>query len=848
MTAFLSWYILVALLGWLTFPLAYRLFPALADRGYTLSRAFGLLIWGYVFWLSASLGIAQNDIGGLLLGLIALGGLSAWAISNLKFSSILSFLKSNSSLIITTELLFLLAFGFMAFVRAGNPEILGTEKPMELMFINGIMNSPAFPPRDLWLSGYSISYYYFGYVMTSMLAMFTGTPATAAFNLMIALIFGLSAVGAYGILYNLLANPKSGVVQRKSSDNPLSSFLFPLLSPLFLLLISNVEGFLDVLHTRGLFWSGDKNFWTWLDIPELRDAPAQTAAWIPERFWWWWRASRVVQDYELSGAFREVIDEFPFFSYLLGDLHPHVLSMPFVLLAIAVALNLFLGGWRGNINLYFGQLHISKTGFIVVALLLGGLAFLNTWDILVAAALIVFSYALARVRESGWGWERLEDILLLGIPAIVTGYVMYLPFFIGFDSQAGGIVPNFMFPTRGAHLWVMWGTLFVPVFFYLIYLMRTKTPADWRAGMWTTLIFLLGLLAAMFAIGLIALKLKPDVINPILESQGLDAGAFIAESFMRRLAYIGSLITLLALLIPALSFLFKFDRRPPTESPLQRESQGDASRRAEGEGSISGDALSRSKGQPSFVLLLIILGSLLILGPDFLYLRDNFGYRINTVFKFYYQAWILLSLASAYGTAVLLRPFDFGSQSAFDPPLRARGAANRVFSVSFALVLIVGLTYPALGVFTKTNNFNPFEYTLDDFDRVQRENPDEAAAMLWLRSAPDGVVAEAVGGSYSPQGHGRISIYTGLPTLLGWPGHEGQWRDYALQGSRQQDIETLYSTSDWSTAQEIINRYDIRYVYVGNLERTTYHINEDKFNRFLKLVFQQGNVAIYEAP
>ncbi len=83
----------------------------------------------------------------------------------------------------------------------------------------------------------------------------------------------------------------------------------------------------------------------------------------------------------------------------------------------------------------------------------------------------------------------------------------------------------------------------------------------------------------------------------------------------------------------------------------------------------------------TFVLLLIVLGVLLIIGPDFLYLQDNFGYRINTVFKFYYQAWILLSLASAYGTAVLLRPFDFGSQKSFD--LRSGRAALRTsFSAS----------------------------------------------------------------------------------------------------------------------------------------------------------------------
>jgi YYY domain-containing protein len=831
MTAFISWLFLITFLGWLTFPLAYYLFPALADRGYTLARAFGLLIWGYVFWLFASLGIAQNDIGGLLLGLVILGGLSVWAFVRCK-SEITQWAQSNRRLILTTEILFLLAFGLMAFFRAGNPEILGTEKPMELMFISGIMNSPMFPPRDLWLSGYSISYYYFGYVMTSMIAMFTGVPATMAFNLMIALIFGLSAVGAYGILYNLLARYRLPDTDDQAPASKRPSIVAPLLAPLFLLVVSNVEGFLEILHSRGIFWSDNTsrfwlwlksidtnnlfwrpdvtthNFWTWLDIPDLTSVPAQSLQWIPERHWWWWRASRVVQDYDLNGTFREAIDEFPFFSFLLGDLHPHVLAMPFTLLAIAVAFNLIMGGWRGITDLYFGQLRISKTGFFTIALVVGGLAFLNTWDILIAGALIVFSYALAQVRrrapdggEADWGWERIEDILLLGIPLLATAFLMYLPFYIGFDSQAGGLTPNFMYPTRGVHIWVMWGTLFVPLFAYLIYLWRSKAPAHWRAGISTTLGILLLLVVAMFALGFLALRLMPDFVGSILGAQGVDVRGFIAASMARRLIYVSSLLTLLALLIPALSFLFKSD-------------------------------LSSSS---SFVLLMIALGALLILGPDYLYLRDNFGYRINTVFKFYYQAWIVLSLAAAYGIIVLLQ--------------NMRGVGNFLFRSILFLVLVVGLTYPAISIFSKTNNFKPpFGYTLDDFDRVQRDNPDEAAAILWLCSAPDGVLAEAqvIGGSYT--GYGRISIYTGLPAVLGWPGHENQWRDQALQGSRLQDLESLYTTSDWITTQDIINRYNIRYIFVGNLERTTYGVNEDKFNRFLKPVFQQGNVTIYEAP
>jgi uncharacterized membrane protein len=250
---------------------------------------------------------------------------------------------------------------------------------------------------------------------------------------------------------------------------------------------------------------------------------------------------------------------------------------------------------------------------------------------------------------------------------------------------------------------------------------------------------------------------------------------------------------------------------------------------------------------------------LLLIGPEFLYLRDQFGWRINTIFKFYYQAWMLWSLAAAYGVVVLAQKLQTGW--------------NVAFRVGLVMVLLVGLTYPVLAILNRTGNFQLDRaltlwdtsrtsqdaamraaalrelgslWTLDYFDMFQRQDPDEAAAIRWLQSAPDGVVAEAIGGSYSA--YGRVSTLTGLPTVLGWPGHESQWRGgYDEQGSRQSDIETLYATGDWQTASDIIAQYNIRYVFVGNLERGK-PLQEEKFRSHMRLAFQQGNVAIYESP
>ena len=830
MTAFISWYIVITILGWLAFPLVYHLFPALADRGYALARALGLLIWGYVFWLFASLGFAQNDEGGLLLGLLVLVGLSGWAFwtdhgrwtmvddqssRDNPPSSMIEWISKNYKLILTTEILFLVAFAFMAFVRASNPEVTtaGGEKWMEVAFINAIMHSPTFPPQDPWLSGYAISYYYFGYVMAAVLAELTSVSAPVAHNLMLSLIFALSAIGAYGLLYDLLSAYRRwrGGMEQIGLLPALGAFL----APLFLLITSNLEGFFESLHSKGIGWTYQPDgtatspFWSWINLQVLTNPPSQPLSWVPSQYYWWWRASRVLQDYDLNGNRLEVIDEFPFFSYLLGDLHPHVLAMPFNLLALAVALNIFLGGWRGNIDLFFGELKINKTGFFTIALVLGGLAFLNTWDILPGAALIIFSYALARVRDSGWGLERIEDVLLLGIPAVVAAFLMYLPFFVGFDSQAGGIIPNIMFVTSGAHLWVMWGALFIPLLAYLVYLWRSHAPANWQASLLTVLCILVFLVAAMFFVGWIGLKLKPDLVMGILQSQGRDLGTFIADGIRRRGTNIGSLLTLLALLIPALAFLFrKYDSEEDTPADVHPS---------------------------AFALLLISLGTLLILGPDFFYLRDNFGYRINTVFKFYFQAWILLSIAAAFVVAVMLHEL--------------RGLASILYTGLILIVIVMGLFYPVFSIPSKTDNFkinNPGQRTLDGSAYLAGFLPEDYQAFTFMKTLEPGVVAEAVGGQYTE--YARVATFTGMPAVLGWPGHESQWRDNALQGSRQSDLQTLYTTSDWAIAQEILNRYSIRYVYVGPLERSTYPVNEEKFNLFLKPVYQQGNVTIYEVP
>jgi uncharacterized membrane protein len=889
-TDFLLWYLLITLLGWLSFPLAFRLLPGLADRGYALARTLGLLIWAYLFWLLAVLGLVSNNLGGILLALGVLAAIGVRLARRGGLDELTGWLRRRSGYVLTVEALFLLAFAAMALVRAANPEISGTEKPMELAFINAIYHSPAFPPHDPWLSGYAISYYYFGYVMIAMLARVCGTASGVAFNLGVALVFALGVVGVYGVVYNLL--------MRRSAKSAGANAALAFFAPLFALLAGNLEGVLEVIHARGWFMriqtdgSMTSAFWRWLDLRELSAAPAFPLTFEPTRYLWWWRASRVVQDYDAAGTWKEVIDEFPAFSFVLGDLHPHVLALPFAFLAISLALNLANGGAAGQMRwprqavdlrarswaaviLFAGgvilallgslnnrlawsaaglialgagslwlaglstalrqygwqsftrpgleiqvlgpQLEISPGAFLLAALSLGGLGFLNTWDFPFYTALFAGVYAALRwQRRSAAGVSFPGDFFGAALLLTLAGILLYLPFYVSFSSQAGGVLPNLIYPTRGAHLWVMFAVLWLPIFAFLLYSL-VKGERRWGAAaawVWGGLFLLWGT-SLLLAFGIIAI---PAAGGYYLSSIGaVQGGGLFQEALARRLSASGGWLTLGILATFTLALLFGYARRSAAK--------GERSERESLPSSV-------------FVLLLILLGALLVIGPEFFFLRDLFGWRINTVFKFYYQAWLLWSVAAAYSAAALLRSL--------------RGVWSVLYSLLLSAALLGGLTYSVLALNTKTNGFQPAGgWTLDGAAHLASGSPDETAAAAWLASAPPGVIAEAVGGSYTI--YGRVAALSGLPTVLGWDFHEMQWRGGSEEmGSRRADIQQLYCTRDWQEAQAILQQYDIRYVVVGEPERSAYTaevcpggLNEGKFQRALQTVFQQGRMTIY---
>ncbi|RME97802.1 MAG: hypothetical protein D6768_18855, partial [Chloroflexi bacterium] len=341
--AIFIWWLLLLFIGLIGWPLAFSLFRFLPDRGFTFIRPLGLLVSGYVLWLGATFRLLQNNPGGIVaaLAVTLVAGL-IWhrrQVAAGHSESLVAWLRQQWRYALAVELLFALAFAGWVYYKAHNPNIetVGGEKWMEIAFVNGILRSPNFPPQDPWLSGFGISYYYFGYVLVSMLTQLAGLISTTAFNLYIPTLFAATLTGALGIGMNLvqLFNAERDSATAHLLNWPAAAT--GLLSALFVGVLGNLIGVFEVLHKRGLL---PADFWLWLDIRDLKVPPAGPAdSWIPDRFNWWWRGSRVLTDYNLTGHEQEVIDEFPFFSFLLGDVHPHVLALPFVLLVTALALN-----------------------------------------------------------------------------------------------------------------------------------------------------------------------------------------------------------------------------------------------------------------------------------------------------------------------------------------------------------------------------------------------------------------------------------------------------------------------------------------------------------------------------
>ena len=357
------WFLTLQALSFAAFPIAFRAFSRMPDRGYAFAKPLGLLITGFTAGLIGMNGIVPVSNLTVLGAGVVLVGISALAARN-RWIEIGRFLRRHVPLILTVEALFVLVFVIVAMLRATVPDIATTEQPMDLMFLSSTAASPNYPPTDAWFAGEPVSYYYLGYLLIGSIALLTNTITPIAYGLGLATYGALAAVTAFGLVFNLV---------RLSRGSFLAGALAGMASVFLVLGASNALG---ILELAWLSEAGSASFWAWVTPhPDWYNDPQAATSWRPTDGWWWWRASRAAPN---------TITEFPAFSFLLGDMHPHVMSIPYVILAMGIAVQIYLrpGIMQGDLfRRHFPLIFVTALG-------IGGLGAINLWDLPLGLTLI----------------------------------------------------------------------------------------------------------------------------------------------------------------------------------------------------------------------------------------------------------------------------------------------------------------------------------------------------------------------------------------------------------------------------------------------------------------------------
>ena len=859
----LAWLLLVEVIYLAALPLATFLFRPLPDRGIVFAKILGILGVSYVAWLLASLEWLSFSRLSVLVGILAVAFLSALVLAA-TWREFIEFLKRNWRLMAIGEVLFLAAFLSFVAIRMANPDLWhafrGGEKPMDFAYLNAVLRSSYMPPFDPWFSGGYLNYYYWGQFVVASMIKATGILPSVAYNLAIPLLFALTVTGGYSIVYNITAGLRrlgaaneptpspstgkgwdgggaspihfsergrdGGIAEPVQIENGAGGFgrwrwwtqgvawgpvLAGFLAGLFVAVIGNLDGIAQVVRGgwNGLFHGTPfpsldfiSDFWrSSRMLPQTEDVtPSALTFWLPDK----------VHSVPEIGHH---ITEFPFFSFLFADLHAHMTVIPFTLLAAGLGLSLLVGLRDG------GRWWIAVTT-MALAVAVGSLWAINSWDyptyVLLAIALIAMGVYLKTATPA----VKLGLFAFLSAGMVLLSILVFLPFHVNYHPYPTGIeaskwetpLLNFM----GIH----------GLFFFLI--------ATFLAVIsWPRLKELGG--------GLIRLS------SSAFATSGLRETPLGTLSQIRRIPWIALPVTsglVIVIYLAAVGYWTAVLLCLVLAPTLWVAKQVVAER-----GARASYAL--------FPLVLVALALLIGIGVEFVRVEDDIG-RMNTLFKYYLEMWVLLGMASAYILWYLATKGAFSLKK----PSWIRG----VWLVTLIVLLGSSVMYPILGTKSRlADRFSTQSMTPDGADYMRtavytREGPAlelgwDHAAIRWLQDNVQGspVVLEAQSEQYDWSS--RISDYTGLPTVLGWPWHQTQQRMKYSDAvrARSSAVGELYSTPNVQVAVDLLKIYEVEYVVVGQLEHAYYP--EEGLRKFdtmvqeglAELVYQNEGVKIYRA-
>jgi len=770
----LFWWGIMEVVGLAAWPLTQRIFSRFRDGGFGLAKTLGLLSAAYLLWIAASTRVLSNSPPVAFGALVAVGA-SSFFVWRRRREEMVTLWQRSRGLILFEEALFTVAFLSFVGLRVLNPDLwqpwFGGEKMMEIAFLNAIVKSAHFPPYDPYFSGAHINYYYYGQYLVAFLVKLTGIIPAVAFNLAIPTLFALTVSNAFSVGLNLAGRDTDGGRNRRLG------IVCGLAAVVFVALMGNLSALAQVIE--GFARVGGARFEG--NLPTLPDLGKVVAGIgrvlfggqaLPP-FEYWYRATRIIP---------YTINEFPFFSFLFADLHPHMIGIPVTILGLALLLQVTLDrSWSSRPPLMLG---------VAIMLSLGAMAAINTWDLptylaLLAAALLLRAHVIG-------GWRRVPAGLAVAAVLGCGGLLLYWPFFANYQAMDVGLG------------WVTTRTAMLPfldIWGFFLFCGASALTAQAAVGS----------LGSGTMRWLRAAWRRRDALPRFLALSRMLTGRNVSVPFL-----LWSAITVLLVV----AFLSTLGEWVVLLLVVWAVSAGAV-------------LMVRLGGSPRerFAQLSMVMGCLVMLGCELVYVRDFLGggdwQRMNTVFKFYIQAWVLLSIASAGALpAVWLWLREHCSR-----------LGRWLWGATGAVLLLGSLLYPVMAIPVRVNerfpNAQPPRGTLDGMAYMTVgvftwPDPDHRIelsydydAIRWLIDNVEGtpVILEA-SLAYYREGGMRVSSYTGLPTLAG--AHEREQRPMGEVIGREEDVKLLYETASEERALELIDRYDIEYIYLGQLERIAY--------------------------
>lgn len=840
----LVWSLLIFVFGLSVFPLTAKIFSKFGSGGFILAQALGIIFTSLLIWTFTYMNITRFNLPCTIGAFVVLTAV-CWGVKPLREAAISKMTEPYfTERAVTEELAFLVILSLMCYFKGFLPDINGQEKYMDYGFIMSMLRNDTLPAKDMWLAGKNINYYYFGQFMWAMVIKCSQIKPQVAYNVAMCTATALPFAMTFSFGTMLIET----AAQHGFRESPLPKYLAGTLTGFAVSIWGNSHSF---------FYDPDSFGHKFLPLFAKMGCDVGTT----DSFFYPDSTRYIGYNPELTvNGGDYTIEEFPFYSYLIGDLHAHVISMMVIIIVACLMLALI------NSAAYPDSIE-KKTKRNIRNLIPDGGRLVAEFKVTVTMPLVFSAVLLGAAQMTNY-WDFLFYFIFCSMAVLIVNTRISKVFtdiwsVIYFLINTAFILSFYLISGSDPLLLISLETVLM-VFAYLFSVIDPSALS--RTAFQMSFLFTVGHLVAL------PFNLKFDMISNSL-------GRVKNNSAVYQLFILWGTHVIICLVFFVWVAVTKNYHLNVNGSKKKTSSKTEAV--------ITEDYCHDGWTNPIqkffgtrniadvFICGITIVGILFIIAPEIFYVRDIYtdGYlRSNTMFKFTFAAFIMLSEAMCYAAVRFI--WFVNKKGNYSTPALVAGFVSIILMVIPAHYTWLSLSQRS-GTMTK-ENYNGLDGTKYIYEHSSGDCYEEFAGNLvcylkaaeWFNQNVKGspVICEGYGDSYTDRC--IISAYTGLPTVFGWQTHEWLWRFQGVVDKtkdvlvadpeddvwnnlivpRQNDVNNIYEATDKETLQSYINKYKIEYLVLGSMEYSQYDIEDvDLFyEMFGEPVFTYEDLVIFK--